>query len=181
MSSSGIGFDAAARPERELALAVSCPAEDLSGLHELLARQPIALLPIGGAGDLERAAGLEQILIIEIGVDGPHSEIRWRARLGKSTPLDPDPSSLLPTSWLDRHPDGYALARSPRTEVRSDARDWDDEDEPLRTQMFIPIRELERLPHNQSFFANELVPKQQRAARIFAPLMPTIVVVPDGE
>ncbi len=161
------------------ALAVSCPADDLIGLGNLLAVHPVALLPVGGVGDLERAAGLDLVLLFEIGADGPKPAIRWRARLSPATPLHPDPATLLPRSWVSRHPDAYELARMQTPVEPSDAALWDDEDEHLPVQLFLPIRQLEQMPRAQWIFANELVPKQGRAGRRFAPAKPTVVALPE--
>jgi hypothetical protein len=158
---------------------VGCPSDDLIGLTEVLARRPLALLPVGGVGDLGSAAGLELVLFVEVTAEGPGSSITWRARLGNSTPLEPDPASLLPATWVDRHPHAYALARMSPQRGRSEAEFWDDEDEPPPAQLFLPISRLERLPRDHWLFANELVPKQHRAGRRFAPSVPTIVDVPD--
>ena len=177
MSRAGDQVDGGQR-EPGAALAVSCPTDDLVGLRRVLAVQSLAMLPVGGVGDLGRAAGVDLVLIVEIGADGPKPAITWRALLGTSSPLEPDPGSLLPTSWVKRHPDGYAVARTPHPQVRSDAELWDDEDEPGPAQLFLPIRALKQLPRDQWLFANELVPKQRRAGRSFAPSTPTIVVVP---
>ena len=161
------------------ALAVSCPTDDLVGLADLLATHPIALLPVGGVGDLGRAASLDLVVLVEIGAEGPQSAIKWRARLSPSTPLAPDPGTLLPRSWVSRHPNAYELARTPAAGEPFDAALWDDEDEQLRVQLFLPIQRLEEMPREQWLFANELVRKQGRAGRRFAPSEPTIVALPE--
>ena len=169
--------------EREagLALVVSCPTADLLGLQALLRGQPVALLPVGGAGQLGESAGVSRLLLVEITEQGgPLSSIAWSGTLGTHTPLDPDPEPLLPPSWAARHPDAYRHARQPATSTGpSEAELWDDEDEPTPAQVFLPVTTLEQLPRAAQISCNELVPKQQRGGRTFAPRVPTLVAVPE--
>jgi hypothetical protein len=177
---------------------LSCPSDDLDALAEVLARSPIALLPVGGVGDLTAAAGISTLLLVEVTAEGPRSAITWRGRLGLSTPLDPDPEQLLPKSWVERHPDAYARSRQQHATAQTqpadpagaanewdsddwDSDDWDDwaDDERFNAvQLFLPVMTLEQIPPEEWLFANELVPKQQRAGRRFAPRRPTLVTIP---
>ena len=163
------------------ALVLSCPTDDLASVRTLLEQGPVALVPSGGVGDLGLAAGVELLLIVEIDDDGPRSAITWQARLGDLTPLQPDPARLLPESWLRRHPDAYLRTRTPGARA-APTRDehWDEEDEPADrpAQVFLPVTELQALPQAHWVFTNELVPKQRREGRRFAPRVPTLVTLP---
>jgi hypothetical protein len=162
---------------------MSCPSDDLLAIAELLSRRPIALLPVGGVGDLAAAAGVVTLLLVEVTDEGPRSAITWRGELASSTPLEPDPKDLLPPSWVARHPDAYELSRAGRANEEQAADevdgwdDWDD-DERNAVQLFLPVTRLQQLPAAEWMFANELVPKQQRAGRRFAPRTPAVVPLP---
>jgi len=164
-------------------LVLSCPSEDLASAAEVITAHGLALLPAGGEGDLGRAVGLHLLYIVEISDDGPRSAVTWCADLGDSVPLSsPDPVDVLPPSWVARHPDAYSRSRTP--DVRgsdhpTEAELWDDEDEPSPTQVFVPVTNLRSLPREQWIFTNELVRKQQRGGRRFAPRVPTMVALPE--
>lgn len=179
MANSQFGeFDQIAQPR---ALALSCPDVDLAGAQSLLATHGLALLPAGGHGDLDRAATVTTLFIIEVTEEGARPAVTWRAHLAMHVPLvTPSPDQLLPPSWVSRHPDAYAQARQPTvTDGASEAELWDDEDEPAPAQVFVPIGQLVALSREQWVFTNELVPKQQRRGRRFAPRVPTLVDIPD--
>jgi hypothetical protein len=179
MANSQFGqFDQGSPPR---ALALSCPDVDLAGAESILATHGLALLPVGGHGDLDRAAAVTTLFIIEVTDEGARSAVTWRADLAMYVPLNtPSPDQLLPPSWVSRYPDAYAQARQPAvTDSASEAELWDDEDEPGHVQVFVPIDELVALPREQWVFTNELVPKQQRRGRRFAPRVPTLVDIPD--
>lgn len=163
------------------ALLLSCPSDDLASLLVVIGENGAALVPAGGAGDLEGALGVGTLYLVEVGADGPHPAAAWRAELRPMTPLtDPDPRALLPASWVARHPDAYSMARRPVAvgdNLTEDA-SWDD-DEPAPQQVFVPITNLEQLPKHRWLFTNELVPKQQRGGRRFAPRVPTLVQLVD--
>jgi len=163
-------------------LVLSCPSDDLASAAQVITRHGLALLPAGGEGDLARAAGLQLLYIVEITDDGPRSAVTWSADLGISVPLStPDPADVLPPSWLTRHPDAYARSRGVGGVSRgpSEAELWDDDDEPSPVQVFVPVTNLRRLPRKQWIFTNELVRKQQRGGRRFAPRVPTLVALPE--
>ena len=162
----------------DLALVVSCPTEDLEALVAVLRQNPIALLPVGGVGELGRAAGVTTLLMVEIGPDGALPTIRWRGSVGDATPVA-DPAALLPATWAARHPHAYADSRTPppAAEGEWDEDRWDDDEK--RVQVFLPLTALERLAKDRWVFANELVSKQHRAGRTFAPRVPALVSLPD--
>ena len=172
-----VGGDA---DHRALVLALSCPEDDLIGAREVLARHDTVLLPAGGPGDLERSAGIETLYIIAVTQGGVRAAATWRADLAMSTPLtEPRPELLLPPSWRARHPRAYAQAREQTPDTApGDADLWDD-DEPEPQQIFVPIVALVELPRSEWIFSNELVPKQDRRGRSFAPRVPTLVKLPD--
>jgi len=167
-------------------LVLSCPSDDLASAAHVITRHGLALLPAGGEGDLSRAAGLQLLYIVEIANDGPRSAATWCADLGISVPLStPDPADVLPPSWMSRHPEAYSRSRGGAaatgpSDGPSEAELWDDEDEPSPVQVFVPVTNLRRLPREQWIFTNELVRKQQRGGRRFAPRVPTLVVLPEG-
>ena len=164
------------------AVVVSCPADDLVSIARTLESQPVALLPVGGPGDLGRAAGVSALLLVEITEDGPRSAVTWRGTLASSTPIRPDPGHLLPQAWVARHPGAYEASRqagrvSPGA-VTDD--DWD-HDETALSQLYLPVSTLERLPRERWLFSNELVPKQGRMGRTFAPPTPVVVALPPDD
>lgn len=172
------------RPAPARVLCLASPTEDLRALPEVLRRFGRALVPAGGVGDLARAAGVDELYLVEVTADGPLPAVTWRARLSRSTPLtDPDPGQLLPASWHVRHPLAYRAARTPHAPALPESDDWDDdwddEDEDLPIQVFVPIATLDPVPRAEWVFTNELVPKQQRRGRRFAPRVPTVVHLPD--
>ena len=165
-------------------LVLSCPSEDLASAAMVISRHGLALLPAGGEGDLGRAAGIQQIYIVEIDVGGPRSAATWCADLGVSVPLvSPDPADMLPPSWVTRHPDAYSRSREVNDAHHSDgpteAELWDDDDEPSPVQVFVPVTNLRTLPRSEWVFTNELVRKQLRGGRRFAPRVPTLVTLPE--
>ena len=170
-------------PERGVALVISCPADDLSGAAAVLEQHSCALLPVGGLGHLGVAAGVATLLVVEVGAEGPLPAVSWEGVLAPATPLGDDLEQLLPASWRQRHPDVYARCRglSP-VPPSSDAPGWDpdddDADDDGRTQVFLPVTRLAQLPKGRWIFANELVSKQRREGRTFAPREPTIVELP---
>ncbi len=162
------------------ALVLACPAEDLAAARTVLAGHGIALLPAGGEGDLDQASEIEALYIVEITGDGARPAATFMAELAQHIPLSgPSPADLLPASWVARHPDAYRHARRPGPTEPSEAELWDDEDEPRPTQVFVPVSSLTTLPQAEWVFTNELVRKQQRDGRTFAPRVPTVVTVPD--
>lgn len=163
-----------------LALVACCPSDDLEGLVEVLRGSEVALLPVGGVGDLPEAAGVDLLLVVEITEEGARPTITWRGLLSDRTPVDPDPVTLLPASWTSRHPDAYLRSRHQRAALAPVPEPWDDEDEPLPTQVFLPVVSLEAMDGDEWIFANELVPKQRREGRTFAPRVPTLVLLPDS-
>lgn len=172
------------RPAPARVLCLSCPTEDLTALPAVLRHFGRALVPAGGSGDLAQAAGVDELYLVEVTADGPLPAVTWRARLAPSTPLtDPDPGQLLPASWLARHPLAYRAARTPHLPAHPEADepddDWDDEDESPPVQVFVPITSLDPVSRAEWVFTNELVPKQQRRGRRFAPRVPTLVHLPD--
>jgi hypothetical protein len=177
-----------ATDEQGAALVISCPADDLAGVVVVLAQHPVALLPVGGVGQLGRAAGVTELLVVEVGPEGPLPAVTWRGALASATPLDAELEQLLPASWLRRHPDAYARSRgaaaaaSVMDEHDRNQADDDDEvnDEDVRAQIFLPVTTLAQLPSSQWLFANELVSKQRRQGRRFAPRVPAIVTLPEG-
>ena len=165
------------------ALAATCPAPDVAATASIVSRHGLALLPAGGPGDLDRALEVTTLLLVELTEEGPKPAINWRAELAMHVPLSgPTPEELLPKTWLARHPQAYSRARqSSHLEQHgpTEAELWDDEDEPAPLQVFIPIERLVALTLEEQVFTNELVPKQQRRGRRFAPSVPTLVRLPD--
>jgi hypothetical protein len=162
------------------ALVLACPAEDLAAARTILAGHGMALLPAGGEGDLDQASDIEALYIVEITSEGARPAATFLAELAHHIPLsEPSPTDLLPATWMSRHPDAYPRARQPAPSELSEAELWDDEDEPISTQVFVPVSSLTTLQQADWVFTNELVRKQQRDGRSFAPRVPTVVGVPD--
>lgn len=167
------------------ALLVACPERDLAGLMTVVAAHSVALVPTGGAGDLGQAAGVQALYLVEIRPDGPRPAATWRASLLMATPIAvPDPATLLPPTWTARYPHAYQNARRPAAEHVGDepGDKWDDEedsDHDREQQVFIPISSLDPLPQSEWVFTNELVPKQRRDGRRFAPRAPALVQLVD--
>ena len=186
-------------------LLLACPKADLEGAQALCARGGFAVLPAGGAGDLRLAPIGASLFIVDVdlGVD-PNADheadlgssrpvVRWHGRLGDQLPLDPQRfSSLLPPTWMRRHPTAYEQARNPgrpAEETLSDSDPWErqweldgqpvpDDGESPGVQVFLPVIELEPLHTKDWIFTNELVPKQARRGRRFLPRIPTLVQLP---
>jgi hypothetical protein len=167
------------------ALLVACPEHDIAGLVTVMAAYGVALVPTGGVGDLGRSAGVQTLYLVEVASDGPRPAATWRASLLMSTPFAGlDPATLLPPTWNTRYPDAYRNARRPAAEHVGDepGDKWDDEedsDHDRKQQVFIPISSLEPLPQSEWVFTNELVPKQRREGRRFAPRAPALVHLVD--
>jgi len=190
-------------------LLLACPKSDLEGAHALCRAGGLAVLPAGGAGDLPRTPLGASLLIVDLDVnfdgdtDGDNDDgssrpvARWHAELAGQLPLDPERfNSLLPPTWVDRHPSAFASARIParrNDEAASEAdsmerrweRQWELDGEPVPDdgqpdgQVFLPVIGLEPLPRARWIFTNELVPKQARRGRRFLPRSPTLVQLPD--
>lgn len=169
----------------DVALLLACPSADLDGATERVATFGLTLLPAGGAGDLDRCTPQLPLYLVVIDEDGAQPAATWFGRLLGSVPLDePSPEDLLPPSWNERHADVYARARTPVVDAASRGGPGDDEDgedgegEETAQQMFIPVTDLKPLARSSWLFTNELVPKQARGGRRFAPLVPTLVQLP---
>ncbi len=164
------------------ALLLACPADDITAAASVIHEFGMALLPAGGVGDLEQCSLQTPLYLVEIGVEGVRASATWHATLLGSVPLsNPDPSRLLPSTWTQRHAHAYAQARGfvPMTGDSEGDDEEDDDDEPALLQVFIPVMHIETLPKNQWLFTNELVPKQARGGRRFAPRVPTLVHLPE--
>ena len=166
-------------PPVSRALVLSFPSDDLAAARDLLDRSSLVLLPAGGVGDLALAAGIEVLLVIELTDDGPRSAVSWRGSLATSSPLTDDLRGLLPATWLTRHPDAYQRSRT--SGVTHEAPDVDEGEDvdPTPTQIYLPVVSLTEVPRNEWIFTNELVPKQRRDGRRFAPRVPMLVELPD--
>ena len=167
-----------------LALLLACPSVDIAAAAQAAAQYGLTLLPAGGVGDLA-ACGLETPLyLVEVTTEGVRAAASWHATLLGSAPLiDPDPIRLLPATWAERHEGAYARARGwlpsmPAERPASDTDEDDDEDLASPVQVFIPVTNLSPLPKADWLFTNELVPKQERRGRRFAPRVPTLVQLP---
>lgn len=166
------------------ALLLACPSADLDGAAIVAATCGLALLPAGGVGDLERCTPLIPLYLVAIGEEGPQPAATWSARLlGSLSLVDPEPVDLLPPTWRERHADAYARARSthhdghrPAGAEDDDEEDGEDGEDPR--QLFIPVRGLAPMVQSEWLFTNELVPKQARGGRRFAPRVPTLVQLP---
>lgn len=176
--------DLAKQPHSALLLA--CPLDDLRAAVVVEASFGLALLPAGGAGDLGQCTPDTALYLMAIDRDGAQSAVTWSAKLSASVPLhDPEPQMLLPSPWRERHPTAYVRARetgaSPARDVTDDDADADFENDERedRCQLFVPLRALAPLPKGDWLFANELVPKQLRGGRRFAPRVPTLVTLPN--
>ena len=168
--------------DRPAALLLACPAEDIAAAATTNGDFGMALLPAGGVGDLEQCTLQTPLYLVEISAEGVRPAVTWQATLLGSVPLvNPDPSRLLPSTWSERHEHAYAQARGFLSiAVASDREDDDEDDDELELlQVFIPVTNLETLPKNQWLFTNELVPKQARGGRRFAPRVPTLVHLPE--
>lgn len=167
----------------DVALLLACPGADLEGAAVRVATYGLALLPAGGAGDLERCSPHLTLYLVVVDEDGARPAATWSAQLLDSVPLDhPRPDELLPPTWHERHADAYAQARAPAVDAESliDPLDDDEDGEEDRArQVFIPVSDLTPLTKSSWLFTNELVPKQARGGRRFAPLVPTLVQLPD--
>lgn len=166
------------------ALLLACPSTDLGGAAEAEATYGLALLPAGGVGDLARCSPRLSLYLVAIDEDGARPAATWSAQLLGSVPLtDPTPEELLPPTWHARHRGAYAEARAPLVATPSAGEHVDDDDdddlENQPRQIFIPVSDLNPLDKSSWLFTNELVPKQARGGRRFAPLVPTLVRLPD--
>lgn len=147
-----------------VALLLACPAHDIAAAAQVQASRGIAVIPAGAVGDLDHCGMLTDLYLLEIRDDGIAPAATWSAKLLSSMTLfDPDPAELLPSTWTERHPHAYSMARH-RTE---------------RQQVFLPVADLTPLPKAEWLFTNELVSKRVRGGRRFAPRSPTIVTLPD--
>ena len=167
--------------DRPHALLFACPAEDIAAAATTNGELGMALLPAGGAGDLEQCTLQTPLYLVEIAAEGVRPSVTWQATLlGSVSLVNPDPSRLLPSTWTERHAHAYAQARGFETmSVESDGED-DEDDEGLELrQVFIPVTNIEALPQSEWLFTNELVPKQARGGRRFAPRVPTLVHLPE--
>jgi hypothetical protein len=185
-------------PPEGTALLLACPVADLRTAGEVHTRFGLVLLPAGALGDLDRCDHRIPLYLVEITEDGARPAATWNAQLVSSVRLaDPSPDALLPPSWCERHPDAYARARGLTPYLTSadqvpvshqvddapgherDDGDDNDDSEVKESQVFIPVANLVELPQPQWLFTNELVSKQARGGRRFAPRAPTLVTIPD--
>lgn len=166
--------------QKGTALLVACPENDIAGVLTVVTLHGVALVPTGGTGELGQAAGVQTLYLVEVAVEGPRPAATWRASLRTSTPItDPDPSTLLPPTWSIRHPDAYQNARRPVSEHVAEQPGEEPDDADTALQIFLPISSLEQLPKSDWVFTNELVPKQRREGRRFAPRAPALVQLVD--
>jgi hypothetical protein len=168
------------------ALVLGCLTDDLLAAQRLAAQHGVALLPAGGLGDLPRATPIDTLLLLEVTANGPRPALTWAAAMLPASPVH-DVASLIPPSFHQRHPDALSLARAgtwhlsdENRHLDADAALWDDDDdEDAPCQVFIPVSDVRALDTADWIFANEVVPKQHRRGRRFAPRMPRLVELPD--
>jgi hypothetical protein len=157
------------------ALVVAMPLRHLESALEICRDRGYVVLPAGGPGDLDRAAAGTHVLLMA--TEAGEAEVAaatWRCVLvGRVafSPGDPIPEGV-PAAWVHEHP--AADPAAPDGERSDD--DPDDLDEAgIGPQSFFSVRDLEELAGADRVFANELVPKQQRRGRTFAPRTPRLV------
>lgn len=173
--------------DRERALLVVMPLEDLRSALTVADAGGAIVLPAGGPGDLDHVPAGTPVLLMAsdpLGDDVPAAT--WGASLiGRvhHEPGDPYPGRLPPT-WVQRH-----TPESPDDDVElstelpvgsddDDDDDFDDED-PVGPQSFFEVSDLRELPKQEWLFVNELVGKQARGGRTFFPRAPIVVRLPD--
>jgi len=168
----------------ERALIVSMPLRHLEAASSVCQASGSVVLPAGGPGDLDEALGGSLVLLIAIEAgDREVPAATWAATFEERIPHapgDPLPSSL-PASWIDEHGRRTVLtdASDPVGSARDDDDDDEDDDEEIAgTQSFFRVSALTTLPREEWVFANELVPKQQRGGRSFAPRTPRLIARP---
>lgn len=166
------------------ALLLAFPVEDLYAAVAVEDRHGMALLPSGAVGDLATCGTVDRLYLLEILPTGVAPAASWLATLLPSLALrDPDPSELLPETWRERHPHAYPAARGESGHLNAPAEidpdDFPEAGEPDRQQVFLPVTRLAPIPRSEWLFTNELVRKQARGGRTFAPRVPTLITVPD--
>jgi hypothetical protein len=150
-----------------------------------------AVLPAGGAGDLDGTTAGATVVVMAIDAgDGEVPAATWRATFVRRVPHEVGaawPEGLPPT-WTDEHPVPERPAEdepppaSPDPRLDDDEDDWDDDewdDEDEEVQSFLEVTDLRPLPRDEWLFANELVGKQARGGRSYRPRVPTLVTLPD--
>ena len=172
--------------DQSKALILACPVQDIRAAAEVENHYGMALLPAGGLGDLETCGLLPRLYLLEILSATAAPAATWLAELLASVPLsNPDPGKLLPSTWQERHPDAYSVARGllepsrGGATVEIDPDDFPEAGERIRQQVFLPVSGLTSLPKHDWLFTNELVRKQTRRGRTFAPRAPTLITIPD--
>ena len=172
-------------PDDGIALFIAMPERHLRSARELGGDEVV--LPLGRLGDVARAPVGCRMYCVAIDADG-HADpaatwranfVRWRA----PSPGDDDPIGLPPTWLEDRAAADDEAARRSVVEPRNEQDDDDDvdmDDDPDRPrQVFVTVEGLTPLERPDWVFGNEVVPKQQRGARSFVPMTPTLVRLPD--
>jgi hypothetical protein len=143
-----------------------------------------AILPAGGAGDLDAAtAGMPLIVMATDAGEAEVPAATWRATFVRRVPYDvgtPWPEGVPPT-WSEEHPvpPPAPPPGRPEDDDQDDDEDEDDDEDDVGPQSFLEVSDLQPLPRDSWLFANELVGKQSRRGRSFRPRVPTIVDLPD--
>ena len=167
----------------EIALFVAMPERHLVSAAALEA--PTILLPVGRLGDLPRTPPGSHLYVVVLDDEGVASPAAtWRGTFaGWTEPGEEEEGAAIPPTWLAERE--AAAAEDEADDDDADATDetaGDDEveeDEDRPRQVFIACEGLSPLDRRDWVFANEVVPKQQRRARSFVPMTPTLVRLPD--
>ena len=170
----------------ELALFVAMPERHLVSAAALDA--PTILLPVGRLGDLPRTppgSHLYVVVLDDEGVAAPAAT--WRGTFaGWTEPGEEQQGAAIPPTWLaereaaaaEGEDDGDADGSADDGEDDEDD-EGDEDNEERPRQVFIAAEGLSSLDRRDWVFANEVVPKQQRRARSFVPMTPTLARLPD--
>ncbi|HEY6567692.1 MAG TPA: hypothetical protein VI341_09250 [Actinomycetota bacterium] len=175
--------------DRERALLVVMPLEDLRSALTRAGADSGVVLPAGGPGDLGLVPAGTPVLLMASDPSGDEvPAATWRASLIGRVPHEPgDPyPERLPSTWLERHnPSTAADDASPVEDDAIEETQHLDEDDDLDDvesagpQSFFEVTDLRELPKQEWLFVNELVGKQARGGRTFFARVPMMVRLPD--
>jgi hypothetical protein len=152
-------------------LVVALPRRHLGPAAALCHDRGGVTIPAGGPGDLDRTDPATEVLVIVTGEDEVPAAT-WHAVFERRvTPAAGTLPDGLPPTWVEEH--GAAATTAAPADLEEE--EEDDDDDRVGPQAFFEVRALEELPKRAWVFANELVPKQERAGRAFLPRAPRLI------